>query len=161
MGLHTSRCVFILCPCDSSVGSSVLYSVVMQLPLFFYLSWLFHQLSQSHLWMTSMAVVLSALQPLLMASHAIHILRACLSDHCLGLPALFLLLPYILVWPGLLFLCCYNGFLHWLGSCNRLQGCIIGASFLQNCISSLTCRNIALQLTTDASVSRYCCSYSL
>ena len=42
--------------------------------------------------MTSKVVALSVLQPLLVSSQRTHILTACLSAHCLGLPALFLLL---------------------------------------------------------------------
>ena len=49
--------------------------------------------------MTSMSVAFSALQPLLMASHTICILTACLSSHYPGLPDLFLPLSSSLVCP--------------------------------------------------------------
>ena len=91
-----SRCIdmpvdmfFFLCPYGLSATCSVLYIVVMQVLSFFCLSWQFHHWSQFHLWITSIAVAPSTLQPLLMTSHTIHILTACLYAPCLELPTYF------------------------------------------------------------------------
>ena len=89
--MHKCVHMLFLCPCSLSGAGSVLYFVVMQVLLFFYLSWLFHQWSQPYLWMTSMVVILSTLLPLLMVSHTMHILTAWLSASHLAFPALFLL----------------------------------------------------------------------
>ena len=90
--------VFFQSPCGLSAAGSVLYFVVMQVLLLFCLSLLFNQWLQSHLCMTSMAVALLVLQPLLMLNHTIHILTACPSVHHLGLPFLFLPLSCSLVY---------------------------------------------------------------
>ena len=75
-----------LCPCNLSAAGSVHCSTVMQVLLFFYLSWQSHQLFQTHPWMTSLAAVLSVPQLSLMASPRVHILTTGPCAHHQWLP---------------------------------------------------------------------------
>ena len=142
---------FSLCPSNSGAAVLVLCLLMMQVLLFFYFSWKFHLWPQSYLWMTSMAVVPSVPQPLLIACHGVHVLTECLCVHHPGLPFISPVLSCSLVVPCMTtlhwWLCIYLIFLclclsHGHALIANLQGIVVS----QACTVFLCCTDGFLML---------------